>query len=356
MGTQVWLRAESKPLEARMALTPRHAKALLDAGFEVVVERSEQGAIAAQAFADVGCTLAEAGSWKQAPSDALILGLKELLPESDEPLHHRHIHFAHVYKEQQGWQPFLRRFTDEGGLYDLEFLVDEHGRRVAAFGVWAGFTGAAVALKAWLAQQRGQPMAPLAPYASQQALVDELRAELAALEAEPPSMMVIGALGRVGSGACRLAEAVGLPLTRWDMAETAAGGPFEAILQHELFINCVFVNQALQPFVTQDCLDKPGRRLRVISDVSCDPFGTYNPVPLYNQCTSFESPTLRLREGENPLDLIAIDHLPSMLPVESSEDFCDQLLPHLLGLDDLEQGVWARARKVFDEKRQQAEA
>jgi hypothetical protein len=36
-----------------------------------------------------------------------------------------------------------------GTLLDLEFLQDDKGRRVAAFGYYAGFAGAALALKNW---------------------------------------------------------------------------------------------------------------------------------------------------------------------------------------------------------------
>ena len=47
---------------------------------------------------------------------------------------------------------------------------------------------------------------------------------------------------------------------------------------------------------------------------------------------------------------MAIDNLPSMLPVESSRDYAAQLLPALLTLGDLEAGVWGRAKAVFDEQ------
>lgn len=60
---------------------------------------------------------------------------------------------AHVfqgYKEQGGWETVLGRFPrGKGTLLDLEFLEDESGRRVAAFGYHAGFAGAAIALLAW---------------------------------------------------------------------------------------------------------------------------------------------------------------------------------------------------------------
>ncbi len=54
---------------------------------------------AASAFS-VGCQMAESGTWPSAPKDAVIIGLKEL-PESDAPLVHRHVYFAHCYKVRE---------------------------------------------------------------------------------------------------------------------------------------------------------------------------------------------------------------------------------------------------------------
>ena len=50
--------------------------------------------------------------------------------------------FGHAYKGQHSGRALLQRFKAGGGtLYDLEYLVDEDGRRVAAFGYWAGYAG-----------------------------------------------------------------------------------------------------------------------------------------------------------------------------------------------------------------------
>jgi saccharopine dehydrogenase (NAD+, L-lysine-forming) len=49
-----------------------------------------------------------------------------------------------------------------------------------------------------------------------------------------------------------------------------------------------------------------------------------------------------------PLDVTAIDNLPSLMPVESSQDYAAQLLPSLLTLNDLGSGVWGRAKAEFD--------
>ncbi len=115
-----------------------------------------------------------------------------------------------------------------------------------------------------------------------------------------------------------------------------------------MFVNCVFVSTRIPPFLTPELLARP-RRLSIICDVSCDPSGDLNPLPIYNHCTTFADPLQRVVEGENPLDLIAIDHLPSLLPKESSEDFSNQLLPHLLKLEAPEEGVWAGARRKYEQ-------
>jgi saccharopine dehydrogenase (NAD+, L-lysine-forming) len=44
----------------------------------------------------------------------------------------------------------------------------------------------------------------------------------------------------------------------------------------------------------------------------------------------------------------AIDNLPSLLPVESSQDYAGQLLPTLLALGALDADVWGRAKAEFD--------
>ena len=222
--THLWVRAEQRPNEDRVGLTPAGAKALLDAGIRVTVEDSRSRAIPLQGYIDAGCEIAAENSWPDAPRDAIIFGLKEL-PEDGTPLPHRHIMFGHAFKGQHSGKELLRRFREGGGtLYDLEYLVDETGRRVAAFGYWAGYAGAAVTLKAWAAQQRGEVCGPVGVYKNKDALLSDLGDELDASGAERPTAIVIGALGRVGTGAADLCEAMGVTVTKWDMKETASGG------------------------------------------------------------------------------------------------------------------------------------
>ena len=343
--THLWVRAEQRPNEERVGLTPEGAKALLAGGIKVTVEESSVRAIPLQGYIDAGCEIAPENSWSQAPADAIIFGLKEL-PEDGTPLPHRHIMFGHAFKGQHSGKALLERFKAGGGtLYDLEYLVDETGRRVAAFGYWAGYAGAAVTLKSWAAQQRGALCGAVGVYGGKDALLADLGAELDALNADRPSAIVIGALGRVGTGAADLCEAMGVKVTKWDMAETASGGPFQEILNHDLFLNCIFARPGTPVFVPREALGAD-RRLTAIGDVACDPDSDYNPVPVYDRATTWDAPALRVADSP-ALDVMAIDNLPSMLPVESSEDYAAQLLPSLQTLTDLESGVWGRAKATF---------
>jgi saccharopine dehydrogenase (NAD+, L-lysine-forming) len=58
--------------------------------------------------------------------------------------------------------------------------------------------------------------------------------------------------------------------------------------------------------------------------------------------------------------VVSIDHLPSMIPRESSSDFSTDLLPSLLELADFAAGqpapVWDRALALFNQKVAEAAA
>lgn len=343
--THLWVRAEQRANEERVGLTPEGCAALIKAGVRVTVEDSDVRAIPIEGYRRAGATIAAQNAWPGAPADAIIFGLKEL-PEDGTPLSHRHIMFGHAFKGQPAGQELLKRFKAGGGtLYDLEYLVDANGRRVAAFGYWAGFAGAAVSLKCWIAQQRGGICGPIGVYAGRDALVADLTQEMRSIAQDSPRAIVIGALGRVGTGASDLCEAMGLQVTRWDMAETASGGPFPQIMEHEIFLNCILARPGTPVFVPASAPTDP-RNLTVIGDIACDPTSDFSPIKVYDRTTTWAEPALRVHDAP-PLDVTAIDNLPSMLPVESSQDYADQLLPTLLELHSLETGVWGRASDTF---------
>jgi saccharopine dehydrogenase (NAD+, L-lysine-forming) len=340
-NVHLWVRAEQRQNEERVGITPNGVAELLAKGFKVTVEESAQRVIPIAEYRAVGCDIAPEGSWETAPNDAIIFGLKEL-PETGTPLRHRHIMFGHAYKGQPSGRILLDRFKAGGGtLYDLEYLTLEDGRRVAAFGYWAGYAGAAVTALALAAQP-----AECAAVSTFQSATDMANTVRDALKGRPTTALIIGALGRVGSGAAALCEAAGIRVTKWDMAETASGGPFPEILDHDLFFNCILARPGTPVFVPSSTPSDP-RKLRAIGDIACDPDSDFSPIKVYDRTTTWAAPIIRVHDNP-PLDVMAIDNLPSLLPRESSEDYAGQLFAHLATLDQIDHNVWGRAKATFD--------
>lgn len=171
----------------------------------------------------------------------------------------------------------------------------------------------------------------------------------------------MGALGRCGTGACDFARKVGIPeenIIKWDINETKKGGPFPEIVQSDIFVNCIYLSQKIPPFITQELIDGPDRKLSIISDVSCDTTNPNNPIPVYTINTTFDKPTVPVETSNPyPLEVCSIDHLPTLLPRESSNMFSQDLLPTMLALKERSTNpVWQGAEKLYREKLEAARA
>jgi hypothetical protein len=91
-----------------------------------------------------------------------------------------------------------------------------------------------------------------------------------------------------------------------------------------------------------------------VVDISCDVHNSLNPLPIYDEITSFAKPTLRVVEpdedqsGRPPLDVIAIPTLPALVPIVSSNDFSAQLVSCLFALSNYDtSAIWQRAKNIF---------
>jgi saccharopine dehydrogenase (NAD+, L-lysine forming) len=345
MPVHLWIRHESRSTERRAPVVPADVRTLVEAGFTVTVEESPQRVFPIEQYAEAGAAVAPTGSWPDAPAEAFIVGIKEL---SGEPtvLHHRHIYFAHAFKGQSDAAQTLDRFRKGGGrLLDVEYLTDDNGRRVVAFGYWAGYVGAALGVLQ-LAERLQAPLHPL-----EKAYLDDQLAAAGRDGVNKLLALVTGGRGRSGHGAHAALAVAGLPVTRWDRRETRDLHK-QALLGHDMLVNCVVTHVPATPFVEAADLEHE-RRLRVLADVTCDVTSATNMLPVNTAITTWEQPARRLHEGgpgSAPLDVIAIDNLPSLLPKEASEGFSGDLTPHLLQLSDEEPstGPWHAAAAAFD--------
>lgn len=347
MKKHIWLRAETKDFERRTPLVPADAKLLVEQGVKVSVEKCPNRIFKNEDYEKVGCELVEFGSFKDANQDVLILGLKEL-PEDLEEIPHQHIYFAHVFKGQDWAEDILGKFNKgKGQLFDLEYLVDGNGRRIAAFGKWAGIIGTALAIDYFYHGQISKDAYPgLTHFEDHDDMIDSIKSKQAQSSVHP-DVIVVGASGRCGGGAMETIANLGLKATPWDTSHTKRGGPFKEILDHHIFVNSVLITKKIPPFLTKEILSD-GQQLKVIADVSCDPSSELNPIPLYEKETTWAQPFYDAKH----VDILAVDNLPSILPKESSMDFSSQLTPHLIELMDKgvqEDNVWGRSLATFKE-------
>jgi len=345
----LWLRSEFKPFEKRTPLTPSGAASLIKRGVKVVVERSDERIYPDGAYEETGCEMVSPATWPDAPANAFILGIKELHPESF-PLNHKHIYFAHVFKKQDEASQILDRFArGSGKLFDLEYLIDAKGKRVASFGFWSGMAGASISLLIWCHKMLGQAAPYTTPhyYTDATALYTHLREAFLTIGSKPSSLL-IGHRGRCGQGVQSLLHRFQIKPLLWGRQETTGRTCYPEVLDHDILFNCVFIDRKIPPFLTFEMLAN-NNKLSIVNDISCDPTGPYNPLPVYNSITTFDTPSQRVGEGTGAVDFIAIDHLPTFFPKESSDDFSAQLFPYLCQLmqGSQEGSVWRRAEDIF---------
>lgn len=347
----LWLRTEYKENETRAALTPEHAKYLIDKGHNVIVEKSAARIFKNSEYEQSGCGVAKADEWRYAPENAIILGLKKI-PDDNFPLIHKHIYFAHAYNNKRIFTEKLdslnlfKRFTEGNGLhYDLEFLTDENSRRICAFGYYAGIVGAYFSLCLWY--EKHYQRKEMFDYSQQSNnelyfynKVDNY------CQYKKPSVLVIGATGRCGSGVVEILKRHNIPYVAWGRAETQNAACMKSVMNFDILINCISASEETNDILTHKDLIN-NRKLSVIGDIGCETSDN-NPIKIYKGTTSYENISHRIPSSSGIIDVIAIDNLPSFFSRESSYYFSSKLMPSILDLLEGKQIFpWINANSIF---------
>ncbi|CAE6438833.1 unnamed protein product [Rhizoctonia solani] len=144
--------------ERRTPLTPDAVEDLVESGAQVLVEECERRVWRNHDYAKAGAKLVPPGRRALEPAD-IILGIKEVpLEECISTLTPRNtprtqLMFSHTAKGQEYNTGLLSQFISRPGdtagkarLVDYELLTDESGKRVVAFGWYAGAAGLAEGL------------------------------------------------------------------------------------------------------------------------------------------------------------------------------------------------------------------
>lgn len=355
--------------EKRCALTPDDAAELLQKypGLDIVVEKSERRIFSDEEFKDKGITVVP-----KARQADLYLGVKEVAADHLVP-QKTYLNFAHIIKGQAHNMPLLKAAMDKGvSLLDYEKLADEKGKRLIGFGYFAGLVGAYYGLRMLSLQNR----LPFLPAAVELESLSEIYQNLAHYPF-PALGCVITGTGQVGLGAVEMLEKAGFkkvsPRTflqkkkpsvpyfcQLDSAalfvpKTAKkfdknhfyqspedfNSNFAKYLPHtDLLINGQFWKPGIpRLFEVEDTL-KPQFRPKIIADISCDLHGS---VPITTKFSNSKKPFFnynpkkdKLEEGfslsPQLINLMAIDNLPSELPLDASKAFSQKLSRDILPL------------------------
>jgi hypothetical protein len=319
------LRAEKSLTEYRTPLTPS-AMASLAPFFRLLVERAAHRCYSDQEYEAAGATLVEQGSWIGMPR-AYVMGLKEM--DGAAVKGQTLAHFAHALNGQKGAEQRLAAVRG-GTFIDYEYMVDSAGARVLSFCRESGDVGCYLALMAYYAQRGaqglgGEGLCDIGPFhraTYQQILMEET-------QIHRPSVLLIGH-GTVGKACEAVLKLFGITPTIWTSKTVPS---VEAVRDHEILLHAVRldVRTPVPPFLRLTDFTE-SMRLSVICDLTCDAHHPHNTLPLYDTYTTRSHP-VRTISTKPRVDLIAIDHLPSLDPVASSDAFSSvwvKYVPELL--------------------------
>lgn len=194
------IREGKVPPDARVPLTPNQVASLRERGIDIVVQPSQGRTFKDHEYAELGIPLVEDITDRE-----LLLGIKEV-PVDQLIANKTYCFFAHVAKEQPYNQKLMKAFLEKGITHiDYEYLTDDHGKRLIAFGYWAGMVGAHNAVWTY-AQRTGKFDLPRLKDLYDYAAAREVYAQLDL----PPLRVVLTGTGRVGQGAAQVLADLGL--------------------------------------------------------------------------------------------------------------------------------------------------
>lgn len=320
---RIYIRSEEGN-EFRVALIPSDVKILIEKGFQVYVQTSENRIYKDYEYSKVGAILTTDTWHHDTYKDFLIVGLKEF--DVSYLNNHTHIYFSHSFKGQTNSLAILNAFKDSNSkLYDFEYFVNNN-KRVIAFGIYAGQVGCALGLLQ-ASKLNNHGLGKLKPWSSYEEM-------LSLLPRNHLKIAIIGA-GRCGQGVKKVLTDLSIPFV-----EFGKESDYTSLIEYDIIFNCILLDESYTKiwFDKNTVFTKP----LLIVDISCDYSKPNNPIQLYEEGTTWDKPVFHYNEN---VDIIAIDNLPSLLPRESSDDFSHTFRELLL---EYPSSIWSNTLEVFN--------
>jgi len=282
----------------------------------------------------MGASIVPRGYWTSS-RHSYVIGLKAI----DYPAHHTHtlMHFAHCFKGQEGSQHTLDLLR-ECRFIDYEYMVDCSNKRVISFCAQSGKIGCYLALMAYHTRQIGHKTLPLFHEGKYRAILFSME--------KKPRVLLIG-YGTAGKAAKEVLDQFMIECTIWT-SQTVPNR--NTILDHDILIHAIRLpddtTKQISPFLVLEDLTAT-HKLSIICDITCDMGNPRNTLPLYTEYTTALEPVTHLTDS---IDLIAINNLPSLEPMISSDQFSAILvnyLPELLWMN-ITKEIHPKAKSMYD--------
>lgn len=358
------LREEKIPPDNRVPLIPAHCRIILDQyPVKLVVQSSTIRAFKDEEYADAGIPVVE-----DIEDCDVLLGVKEVPIASLLP-GKTYMFFSHTIKKQAYNRELLNTILEKRiRLIDYEVLTDDYGKRLIAFGHFAGMVGAHNGVMTYGLRTGDFNLKRMREFMSYE------EAKLHYQYTHFPNMrVIITGTGRVGTGASQVLKDMGFrkvsaedylihefnepvfaQLAPEDYCRPVAQKPFnknefytdpelfESIFgpyfqKTDLFINGIYWDHNAPKFFTAEEMRSPHFRIRVIADISCD-IAPQSSIPSTLKASTIDDPIFGYdvhtgKEaapfGEGVVDMMTIDNLPNELPRDASRTFGTQFLKHI---------------------------
>jgi len=334
----IYLRCEINDNEKRTPIIPSDIPKLIYNGFNVYVESSNNRIYSDIEYLNEGAIITYKPWFHSDFQYALIVGLKEII-ELDKLSNHKHLYFAHCYKNQHNSQCILNSFFNSKSIiYDFEYFYNSDKKRLISFGYYAGITGAIITLLHYSLKQNGSQLSKLSHWKNFYFILMDLLNKKSVFE--NISIGIVGAYGNCGSGVTFILDRLGLEYDIYDRNSDKSN-----LKSHDILFNCIVLHELSTEiwFDENTVFDKN----IIISDISCDYSKPNNPINIYSENTTWENPVFQYNDF---VDIIAINNLPSLLPKESSDFFSSKCVELLNCIYKDENLYWKNNELVFYDK------
>jgi len=307
---KIYLRSEFNINEKRTPLTPNDVKKLINHGFEIWIEKSENRIFKDEEYKVVGGNLTNLPWYDIKFKDMFIIGLKELF-NLDKLDNHKHIYFSHSFKNQTNSEIILKKFSDSNStIIDFEFFLDNNNLRILTFGYFAGVVGCSLGIIQYFLNKSNKNLNNIKPWDDFNLLLKDIRNTENFCINYNLSIAVIGPNGNTGKGVLFILDYFG-----FNYDKIYRNTNKNNLINYDIVFNCIKLDLDSNE-IWFDCYNTTNiNKKLLIVDISCDPNRPNNPINIYSNPTNWVEPIFHYN---NFIDIICINNLPSLLPKDSS--------------------------------------